>query len=429
MSRQDPKGYYALLGVSSNASASDIKTAFRQRAKQLHPDHNNSPNAAREFQRLNEAYEILINPETRAAYDISGVEIPQYETHGEEPLEPQEPLVCSMCQKVTAQPRYVIFYNVKSFFVVTIRTPVQGVFCRSCADEKALRSTVITWLLGWWGFPWGIVYSTHAIINNLLGGSKPKDVNARLLSYQAYVFATQGKYDLARAVGADALDLSRSSKSTSLQILLVSLLQALDNGKPINRLQDTWALLSRGFYLQIALIVAAIVTTLNFLPPNLESSTQSSSPTTTQPKSSASVKPAYVRPGLADNGTPFPVNSGYVDGYPYAFTDGYSNITIDNTQNDFDVFIKLFSLDIEKPKPVRVIFIRAKEQFVIEKIRAGNYDVRYRNLDTGNLFRSEPLQLQEFRTPTGIRFSNVTLTLYKLRNGNAQTYTISEGEF
>ncbi|MCX5965644.1 MAG: J domain-containing protein [Cyanobacteria bacterium] len=348
------------------------------------------------------------------------------QTQREEPL---EPLVCSMCQKVTAQPRYVIFYNVKSFFVVTIRTPVQGVFCRSCADEKALRSTVITWLLGWWGFPWGIVYSTHAIINNLLGGSKPKDVNARLLSYQAYVFATQGKYDLARAVGADALDLSRSSKSTSLQILLVSLLQALDNGKPINRLQDTWALLSCGFYLQIALIVGAIVTTLNFLPPNLESSTQSSSATTTQPKSTASVKPAYVRPGLADNGTPFPANSGYVDGYPYTLTDGYSNITIDNTQNDFDVFIKLFSLDVEKPKPVRVIFIRAKEQFVIEKIRAGNYDVRYRNLYTGALFRSEPLQLQEFRTATGVRFSDVTLTLYKLRNGNAQTYTISEGEF
>lgn len=102
---------------------------------------------------------------------------------------------------------------------------------------------------------------------------------------------------------------------------------------------------------------------------------------------------------------------------------------IDNTQNDFDVIIKLFSRDVEKPKPVRVIFIRAKDQFTIEKITAGNYDVRYRNLNTGNLSRSEPLQLQEFRTTRGVSFSNITLTLYKSRNGNTQTYTISESEF
>ena len=336
MNRQDTKGYYALLGVYPNASASDIKTAFRERAKQLHPDYNNSPNAAREFQRLNEANEILINPETRAQHDTLGVEIPDYEAHsvqtpGEESLEPLEPLVCSVCQRVTAQPQYVIFYNVKSFFVMTIRTPVQGVYCRSCADEKAFRSTVITWLLGWWGFPWGIIYSTHAIVNNLLGGSKPKDVNARLLSYQAYVFVTQGKYDLARAVGADALNLLRkldsgiasnlksvfggkpNSESTSLQMIVADLLQALDNGKPINRLQDTWALLRGSFYLQLALIVTAIVMAFNFLPLNSESSPQNSSLAKTQPKLIPSTKPAYVRPELADNGTPFPADSGYID--------------------------------------------------------------------------------------------------------------------
>jgi DnaJ-domain-containing protein 1 len=452
MSRQDPKQYYALLGVSPNAPASDIKTAFRQLAKQFHPDHNHSPNAAHKFQRLNEAYEILINPETRACYDASGIEIPQNEaqrvqTSREEFIEPLEPLVCSMCQEVTAQPRYVIFYNVKSFLVVTIRTPVQGIFCRSCADEKAFRSTVITWLLGWWGFPWGLVYSTHAIINNLLGGSKPKDVNARLLSYQAYVFATQGKYDLARAVGADALDLSHkldsgiasnvkrifgrrpSSESTRLQIILVSLLKTLENGKPINRLQGNWVLLSRSFYVQLALIVTAFTIAFNFVPLNSENSMQTSSNRKIHSKSSSSLKPAYVRPGLADNGTPFPINSGYVDSYPYMLVDGYSKITIDNTRNNFDVFIKLFSLDDDKSQPVRVVFIRAKERFTMEKMRAGNYDVRYRNLNTGVLARSEPLQLQEFTTTTGVSFSDVTLTLYKMRNGNAQTYTISESEF
>jgi len=40
-----------------------------------------------------------------------------------------------------------------------------------------------------------------------MGGHKPSEINARLLTYQAYVFATQGKPDLARAVGVDALNL------------------------------------------------------------------------------------------------------------------------------------------------------------------------------------------------------------------------------
>ena len=268
MSRQDPKGYYALLGVIPTASASKIKAAFRQRAKQIHPDRNSSPYAAQEFQRLNEAYSIVIVPETRAQYDTSGVEVPQYQsqTFNKEPL---EPLTCSLCQKVTAQPRYVIFYNVKSLLVMTIRTPVQGIFCRNCADETALRSTIVTWILGWWGFPWGIVFSIQAITHNLLGGSKPNDVNARLLTYQAYVFATQGKFDLARAVGTDALDLSHEIKP-----VIDDLLRVTNTGKPIERLTKNWSLLSRAFYLQFGIIAAAITITCSFLPYSSESPTE-----------------------------------------------------------------------------------------------------------------------------------------------------------
>lgn len=362
MSRQDPKGYYALLGVIPTASASEIKAAFRQRAKQLHPDLNSSPYAAQEFQQLNEAYSIVVFPETRAQYDTSGVEVPQYQsqTFDKEPL---EPLTCSLCRKVTAQPRYVIFYDVKSFLIITIRTPVQGIFCRSCAEEKALRSTIVTWVFGWWGFPWGVVFSIQAIIHNLLGGSKPNDINARLLTYQAHVFATQGKFDLARAVGANALDLSHKIKpgifsktqntsghpindeGASLRIVIDDLLRVTNTGKPIERLANNWSLLGRAFYLQCGIIAAAITITCSFLLPSSESSTQTLSSPKTTLNLPQSPKPGYVRPRLADNGTPFPRSSGYIDGYPLNFSDGYSSVTIDNSQNGSDVFIKLFSLD------------------------------------------------------------------------------------
>jgi hypothetical protein len=135
------------------------------------------------------------------------------------------------------------------------------------------------------------------------------------------------------------------------------------------------------------------------------------------------------RPSLADNGTPFPSTSGYISGYPLQFTNGYSTVTIDNLQNESDVFVKLFSLNSTKPQPIRVFFIHAREQFTVENLRAGSYDVRYRDLDSGALSRSELFELQEFQTIQAIRFSRITLTLYKVKNGNMQNYPISEEEF
>ncbi|MER3433694.1 MAG: hypothetical protein C4288_09720 [Leptolyngbya sp. ERB_1_1] len=80
MHRQDPQEYYSILGVSPSASLSEIKAAFRQRAKQLHPDHNSSPYASQRFQQLKQAYEVLSNAESRAEYDTSSIDVSQYGT-------------------------------------------------------------------------------------------------------------------------------------------------------------------------------------------------------------------------------------------------------------------------------------------------------------------------------------------------------------
>jgi hypothetical protein len=140
-------------------------------------------------------------------------------------------------------------------------------------------------------------------------------------------------------------------------------------------------------------------------------------------------KPAYVRPKTAENGAPFPAESGYIQNYPVRFTDGYSTVTVDNSQNDADVVVKLFSLDANLKQPVRVFFIRAHGRFTAEKVRAGNYDVRYRDLDSGGLSRTDPFQLQETNTDAGTQFSQLRLTLYKVQGGNMQTHAIAESEF
>ena len=67
------RDFYDVLGVGRSASDVDIKKAYRQKAKDLHPDRNsNNPNAETQFKEVNEAYDALKNPDKKAAYDRFG---------------------------------------------------------------------------------------------------------------------------------------------------------------------------------------------------------------------------------------------------------------------------------------------------------------------------------------------------------------------
>jgi len=64
--------YYALLEVGPDASADEIKKAYRRLARQLHPDTNPDPTAADRFKAIAHAYEVLSDPDKRARYDRFG---------------------------------------------------------------------------------------------------------------------------------------------------------------------------------------------------------------------------------------------------------------------------------------------------------------------------------------------------------------------
>jgi curved DNA-binding protein len=66
------KDYYQTLGVAREASADDIKHAYRRLARKHHPDLNKEPEAEARFKELGEAYEVLKDAEKRAAYDDVG---------------------------------------------------------------------------------------------------------------------------------------------------------------------------------------------------------------------------------------------------------------------------------------------------------------------------------------------------------------------
>ena len=76
------RDYYEVLGVQKNASDDEIKKAYRQLAKKYHPDTSTEANATEKFKEVQEAYEVLKDPQKRSNYDKFGFQDPQSQGFG-----------------------------------------------------------------------------------------------------------------------------------------------------------------------------------------------------------------------------------------------------------------------------------------------------------------------------------------------------------
>ncbi|RZA31941.1 MAG: J domain-containing protein, partial [Lysobacteraceae bacterium] len=85
---------------------------------------------------------------------------------------------------------------------------------------------------------------------------------------------------------------------------------------------------------------------------------------------------------IAPSGDPWPAESGYLPGYPVGNSGNEMQVTIDNSGNPSPVFVKLYDLD--RRSNVRHAYVQSRASFVIDKLSAGKYEVRYQNVLIGS---------------------------------------------
>jgi hypothetical protein len=83
-------------------------------------------------------------------------------------------------QELARGAKFVIFYYTISILILTFKNPTNIYFIRAGEGTfgKSILYTVISLLFGWWGFPWGPIYTIAALVTNLSGG---KDVTAEVV--------------------------------------------------------------------------------------------------------------------------------------------------------------------------------------------------------------------------------------------------------
>lgn len=183
--------YYETLGCERGCSARQIKSAYHSLVSKSHPDRNPDPAAAEITTRLNEAYSILGDERKRALYDAWLDSLRQTERASEpEPARVEVPdVTCARCGKQDETLRLILMYYVISLVVTTYRKGASGIWCERCRCLEAAKWTFVSGLLGWWGIPWGPIYTFQALFVNGKGSSQPAAQNAailRVLGYQLY---------------------------------------------------------------------------------------------------------------------------------------------------------------------------------------------------------------------------------------------------
>ncbi|MCP9809708.1 J domain-containing protein [Cyanobium sp. HWJ4-Hawea] len=448
----DALGYYKLLGVEIGCSNDEIKKAYKKMCLKLHPDVNPASDANESFLNLQKAYEILNNSQKRAEYDTKCVRAPN--SNQEPPKEGNdrestlEPIRCSKCNCVTAQPRYVVFWETLSF-LNTVRTPIQGVMCINCAGDAAYEATKKSLIFGWWGI-WGIILTPLSVIGNLIGGDKPAQNNGGILLYQSWYFAQNNRPELAFILASEALYYLKKSSAKDKNSL-VSICQSIIDtyrqdgegksladvwGTRLPRSSDQWKAVGvccagwiAGFVglIGISLLSGNIegtgsrageeVPEYTFQTPKSSNEAQSSDPYfTTEPTKEIPIPQIYL-----------PLSTGYLPSKEVSNDGGRSEITLKNN-SEINFHVKLYKEDQGIWVISRELYLKGNEEFTLKNLEPGQYEIRRKDVQSKNASKTRAFTMEETRTDDAINYTTLTITLNAI-HGNSRIIPISAADF
>lgn len=130
------------------------------------------------------------------------------------------------------------------------------------------------------------------------------------------------------------------------------------------------------------------------------------------------------------DGHPWPKKPSYLAGFEILARDGYSSVTVDNSKNTSDVFLKLVSVEYgAHSKVVRVCFIPRRASFTLERITPGRYELRYQEVEDGTCLKTETFELSEKKRLQGVEYTRLQVPLYGLTGRSLELLRSDEREF
>ena len=237
---------YSIIGVKKDAKADEIKSAYHQKAKELHPDKNKAETAAKDFAKLLEAYKTLADPQKKLVYDTANI-IESSEFHQDEPP------CCAMCKTRSHNLRFIIFKQVLRNGFKAVPKNIKGTFCLKCAGVVSVRASMRTLVSGFWLFPYGTILAVLALVNNIGGGKKPKKLNSRLLINHTKSLIAKKEMAKAKFIALEAL---KFTKVQSQILIIKKIIESLHNVKAV---KDKWRLFNLAFFIQMAPLMMLLV--------------------------------------------------------------------------------------------------------------------------------------------------------------------------
>jgi hypothetical protein len=120
--------------------------------------------------------------------------------------------------------------------------------------------------------------------------------------------------------------------------------------------------------------------------------------------------------------------TGYLSGSLAPVAAGLSTFTVDNKSGSVDAIARIY-LNGDKPA-VRQIYIKAGEKFTAPELAPGRYVLRYRFIGSSDTYEAEKIfVLEESSDSQGIKYSNVSVTLFTVTNGNMKVKRVPDKNF